>query len=923
MPTLFYNQYFLCIFNRESIFSMFLPFADSRDWQTSKTGQLLCNDCRSHLKKTNELPPTKDTTTTTTTTNKPEKDNNNKEPTYLFRPVAESPDASPQRMRTRNKAAKEQTSNRGARPKRGGTETPEPKTPSKQQQTNGGSPVVAQQPTTPGKKKGSKNEKAETPTKSRKRAQEKSEETENEEKEMGLFKKKRERAESPSSVTTDSGSVNDDMENNEAEAEAIIETEKPVKVETPEPVATTSAPSTTVPVITSTKTTEPMPLNVSIRLPDDMNERKNLIKRNLVEYNLEPPLKCVAEVKKESVKIENGTLKPEKDMKEEFKPAELIIPKVVALEKPVIKEEVSECSVDVAKEEVAPINFGVKEQAPQPQHLNHYPLNLKEPPKELNTVYNYNKDPIIKVEPRDEPMELTNNNNYNAPPLNIPTVIPTRTPEESEKRETTIGQPPLPNLMQSGNLVTIGGNQQHYGYMPYPHEKPQNEPQNLKIKQEVGETVPPTTASVTVQPPPAAYVVSSPLPPSDPLQSLKDVKVPGFGLASEPVVDVIKKEPDFTPRPLTSPAQPQQPPVEKSPALKSATPVSIAQTPPPPPQTSNHSAINLISPSSTASMPPQQSHPFSSPMHPPPHSLMHHPFLMHQFHSHPYSGYPFSYPYPYGPVPQPHAIPPPTSTPLKSTIDTVSTTMLSSQHTTSSSLTAKREIREPDENGTERHQTHEMTLTHQQSTSHHSTVHASSEKHNYGGGTNHSITISHSTSSSSSQSVQHKVNQKTVRTSSPHASMNQTSSGGSISTHTHHHTHHHERLSPSGSQLLNMRRHPQTNPHHLMIQPPSMGHLPPPQSMASSSLEQLRAHAAQAAANMQQQQQQQSVKALPPPPPQAAPPPPPPPEEIKIEPDPEVVTEEEPQNSPPGPPRGPSPEPRIEDTECHRSQSAM
>lgn len=93
-------------------------------------------------------------------------------------------------MRTRNKAAKEQTSNR-ARPKRGGTETPEPKTPSKQ--TNGSSPNLAQ-PSTPGKKKG-KNDKSETPSKSRKRGQEKTEDVETEEKELGLFKKKRERAE--------------------------------------------------------------------------------------------------------------------------------------------------------------------------------------------------------------------------------------------------------------------------------------------------------------------------------------------------------------------------------------------------------------------------------------------------------------------------------------------------------------------------------------------------------------------------------------------------------------------------------------------------------------------------------------------------------------------------------------------------------
>lgn len=47
--------------------------------------------------------------------------------------------------------------------------------------------------------------------------------------------------------------------------------------------------------------------------------------------------------------------------------------------------------------------------------------------------------------------------------------------------------------------------------------------------------------------------------------------------------------------------------------------------------------------------------------------------------------------------------------------------------------------------------------------------------------------------------------------------------------HMHHHTHtHHERLSP-GSQLLRHSIHskpptPQANPHHLMIQPPNMGH---------------------------------------------------------------------------------------------------
>lgn len=167
---------------------------------------------------------------------------------------------------------------------------------------------------------------------------------------------------------------------------------------------------------------------------------------------------------------------------------------------------------------------------------------------------------VIKVEPRDEPIELTSQSRNEPPqpysgmsqPLNIPQVIPmsqtlphnlrhsndnhyeeesrrleklerperldrpdrVERPERSEMgsiTSTPIGQPPLPNLMQSSNLVTIGGSQppamNHYGFLPpfgHPQsprnmEKPpqphsisqsatsssqnQNEPQNLKIKQ--------------------------------------------------------------------------------------------------------------------------------------------------------------------------------------------------------------------------------------------------------------------------------------------------------------------------------------------------------------------------------------------------------------------------------------------------------
>lgn len=163
-------------------------------------------------------------------------------------------------------------------------------------------------------------------------------------------------------------------------------------------------------------------------------------------------------------------------------------------------------------------------------------------------------------------------------------------------------------------------------------------------------------------------------------------------------------------------------------------------------------------------------------MHPP-HPLMQSIYAsMHQF-PHSYPGYPYSFSYPYGPVPQPHPIPPPhqptTTRPdaiVKPTIET-STTMISSHsNNTTSSLTARREVRETDEHGSER--THETTLTQHHSTSHHSAVHASTDKQGYGGG---SITFSHSTSSSTSQSLQHKINQKTVRTSSPHNPVSQVS----------------------------------------------------------------------------------------------------------------------------------------------------
>lgn len=751
---------------------------------------------------------------------------------------------------------------------------------------------------------------------------------------------------------------------------------------------------------------EPMnPVNVSIKLPDDLNERKNLIRKSLdlsekeIKFTPEP---IKAEVKQEEpIKTE---------IKEENIKTELIIPKVIPMEKSVIKEEteLSNESVIVPKEEIyknelfvpqnlhikeQPMSFNIKEplehmnatphykesQLINPcnkenkELLNHQNYGLKEALKQepysfSNTIkdqppINHTINTVIKLEPHDEPIELTNNANQQPrelyqpqiqnPPITIPTVIPMsqqlqqnnrgeNSQFEEEKRlerperpemplpviPPQIGQPPIQNLMQTGNLVTIGGNQpmSHYGYLgsPYGHTNPsprsldkntlphmsssaipisvaqpvlpttqsnvnvsvnlQNEPQNLKIKQEISESSSSQSISSAPTPP-----TSQPLN-SDPLQSLKDVKVPGFSLPSSAVsqplagnvpnpdnrpssghsfsVDNIKKEMDYPPISSHSSVQSNvptlNPPTERSPALKvissnpatpsTATPPLRIQATPPPHPTMSHSAVNLISPVSTSLAPPTSipqpvMHPsqqaaYGNPMaHP---HLIHHPFLaMHPYHSHPYAsaGYPFPYPYPYGPVPQPHAIPPPQGPASRhdmmkpsSTIET--STMLTSHHSSSSSSVMTRrevQVRESEENQ-ERHHLHETTMMQHHSTSHHSSVHASTEKPAYGGGASHSLTISHSTSSSTSQSVKHKISQSTVRTASPH------------------HSHHPERMSPRHVKQAPVQ--PQAAPasaHHLMIQPPSMGHhgsFAPP-SMGGSSLEALKAHA-QAAANMQQ-----------------------------------------------------------------------
>lgn len=614
------------------------------------------------------------------------------------------------------------------------------------------------------------------------------------------------------------------------------------------------------------------------------------------------------------------------------------------------------------------------------------------------------------------------------------------------------GHPGHPGLDKPGSMPPlmqqIPPSHSMAGTIPPPSaQNDPSMPQDLKIKQEVPDNMP---ANLSTQ--------------ADPLQSLKEVKVPGYPIGSAiaqhltterdresissidnssrppsqptnensstpsaflgPRIESIKKEPDFLHQPHITPATMNQgsgPDSIAAPPVKSPhTPTPIKSQPglngtpahgPHPSSTTSpfqrhltspsqsrhisaspvqlntpvsHSALNLMNPtplSIPATMAgsimhsgqqgPPHPHPFASPLHHPHHPLLHHPSIfqlsaaaaaahaMHPYYPHPHPGYSMPYPYgPYGLPPQPHPIPPmhpSVSTPGRhepvkpATIE--STTMLSAHHShsTSSSVTTRslREISESNDDlrnssAPDRHQLHETTMTQHHSTSHHSSIHTSTEKqpNHAGGGTNHTLSISHSTSQSTSQSIQHKINTQQKNNShsnSPHhlsASVSQTTSSSSNlnvmnnHNHTHHHTHHlahhPERLSPADSMLL---RHHQKmlpgNPSHLMIQPPSMGHpmglgLPPP---GPSSIESLRLHA-QAAAGLQHPRpgsphhisQHPHLRGPPRPIPDENP-------ELKLETQSQPEEEEIP--SPAHISHGPSPEPKIEDTECHRSQSAI
>ncbi|XP_039286365.1 arginine-glutamic acid dipeptide repeats protein isoform X2 [Nilaparvata lugens] len=1121
---------------------------NSRDWQ-HKDRTLLCFDCRAHHKKYNELPPVpanSNNNNNTSSNNNSNSNNSNQannsnrgDAPYLFRPVqTESPEGSPGRMRTRNKAKETPPKGNGGRPKRSGTSTPDEldkKTGPGGCKSPGASSTCSNSnsPSDKAKKRLCVDKKPDT-GKSRKRTV-----TEQESEEE--VKRKRERPESPSeSLTTDSGSVPDEVADEPSEpppppppppANSVEAAAGPGAAEVPPPNAPPPA-ANVIPKVEETSSPPPPPPPPPAPAPPDENAPKKepvaapeADPNDLTESKFSPVSPSVAaasfvqppapptptsnpvptpdDVKNEmktdvKPKTEDGNFFQMSVMPQErsMEPVSGPLPRAfedipspgkLTVKREGLFENQNQESVIVPVITNAPVDgFVPKEENSNSIAASTQTITIPSFTAQRTTGLqsaSCNASATIKVEPigGDEsasndacssqrpssapdntvttvsnaaalqpsmspiqlttypttasPRQATNTDSMPAPAEKSPALlIPTYNPvADSEKPTLTIPTVPVPPPSQHhGSFAPY----YHPHFHPHHQARPdkmdptppylssaaglQSEPQNLKIKQEV---IPPDTVQ----------------PSADPLQSLKEVKVPGYTGSSsisqpllptttsapsivsgsaggEPLppprsdsqpqpaspflpLDNIKKEqPDqyngggSVPSKSPVPVKQQPPAVETastpSPAPRSSsthTPPFPPPAPPPPapptsiPQPVMHpsqqpSPLSRVSPAHLA-----HPHPFVPAIHHPhhpliPHSLFaaaaahaaavhHSPYHAH----HPYAaGYPYPFPYPY-PIPQP--VPPPRSHEAhKREAMESSTTMMTSHH---SSVTT-RSLRE------EESTTQEITQTHHHSTSHHSSV------HHHSAGEKQSQTISHSSTSSSTASVQHKIN-STKRGGSPSpamslpstqsaschvsATLSQTTSS-SVSTnhghghhmpghHSHHHqhTHHHhsttglppaphERMSPqmmlplganssrsgggsSGGQSGGKPPPPPPSHHGMMVHPHhpmSLAALQPP---PGSSLEALRAHAQAAAMHS-------------PLPLQAAPHGMhghhpaydlgvPGGDVLKPEPltmsaaDEAMNCQEE--DEVPSPtnqvPRGPSPEPKIEDVECHRSQSAI
>lgn len=854
----------------------------SKDYQVAgKDRLLLCAECRAHLKKSGELPPA---------------------PPYLFRPVpAESPE-SPGRMRTRNKAKE---TPRPARPRRtGGTDTPDQEKQQQQQQS-------------PDKSKKKSSGKVETPKKgTQKRSQ-----TDDADDDKDTQKRKRgvggERAESPSeSLTTDSNSLMDEPER-ETEADANenqstpptvagVAVEEPVSpaVTTPEEQSEPTPVSTPVPAAIQS-----LPISVpvihSLEKKPPLLEPESLVDQSkVVDHQVEdavPPLAMNQPLKLEPlIPIESMVSSPTSndDAKEVEQQGQLNLSAPQSLVTgqptndvtgPAVRNlsqalppgagiaSVSQ-SMPVCSQGIPLISSGQQQQSvvaglpasltmqyaasglqPQPQPpplppppVQNVPQNLSQsmqlapsitssmaagappnmgpnlrghadsvlpsaaqtlppqgmsgPPLNLNISQSQipsGMGPIgqmTQIPPpmssSPQPLGLTvmssesRSNDRMAPDDRLSSerardarVAAERMVSERHGSERTdSNEPPersnepsnLFQPIQSGGMLSMDKSAGIYNLAG----TPPMEPQNLKIKQEI-------------------------IPPEpDPLQSLKEVKVPGFQSSAfpGPSLDNIKKDPDGASKPPT-PSKHSVP--TNQPSVPQIQPVAASPTPtpslPPPPSSIPQPVMHPAQQPS-----PHMAHPFHA--H---HALIHHPLFttVHPYHTHAYppygapvGGYASFPPYAYGPVP--HAIPPPS--PQRSQ---ESNTMMTAHHaSTSSSVTT----REEGENLIATH--HHSSSMHQATALHHDKL----------------LTIS------------------------SHSSHSHTSSHGS------------SQRKPS---LISATCLTSSSAHH---------HHRPPQ-----------------------------------------------PQQPPIIQEPKIEQDMEPEPEDPVSPRGPSPEPRIEDSECHRSQSAI
>lgn len=670
---------------------------NSKDYQvTGKDRLLLCAECRGHLKKSGELPPATP---------------------YLFRPVpAESPD-SPGRMRTRNKAKEIP---RPARPRRtGGTDTPDQ---DKQQQ---------QQTIEKTKKKN----KPETPKKGQKRAA-----VEEVEEEKDSQKRKRgERPDSPSeSLTTDSNSLMDEPER-EAEGDSTEQppVAPPAPVEEPVSPATTTTPEETCEP-TPVSTPIPVPIQslpISVPVIHTLDKKPPIEEVPEMKEQIEQvPLQMTQPMKIEPLSIEPAVTPPHEEQKE----PEQIIPQPQPLNIPDISQNVPRNLSQPIGTPICPSSVGPNLPNPQiPPPSQPLPLNMQYTtnlPVSQNVPQNLSQN--IQIPP-SLPQNMTTAQNM-GPAQNLS--LHSESISNAQTIPQNIPGPPL-NLNIPQNMTTTMNQMQMMPGSPQPlglTVMPENRidripddrlidriadriadripdrivPQNDRIptdrmRERIPERIPenneperpePPNLFQPIQPPimplekssvynlagtppmePQNLVKQEIIPPEpDPLQSLKEVKVPGFQTSFPgPSIDNIKKDPDGSSKPSTPSkhihSNPQVPPMQS---------VAASPTLPPPPTSL---AQPVMHPSQQPS--PHMAHPFH------PHHPLMHPSLfaaMHPYHPHAYpgyppvSGYPSFPPYPYGPVP--HAIPPPS--PQRSQENA---NLMAAHHSTSSNVPSREE----------------------------------------------------------------------------------------------------------------------------------------------------------------------------------------------------------------------------------------